>query len=60
MRAALADVFPEQLPDAPRSEKSSFARALRGRNVTPAVQATLGAGSQRLKNTRSFGDHAPT
>ena len=59
VRQALADVFPGQLPDAPRSEKSNFARALRGGNVTPGVQAALGAGSERLKNTRSFGDHAP-
>lgn len=58
VRQALAHVFPEQLPDAPRFEMSEFARALRGGNVTPAVQATLGAGSERLKNTRSFGDHA--
>jgi hypothetical protein len=58
VRQALADVFQEQLPDAPRSEKSGFARALRGGNVTPGVQAALGSGSERLKNTRSFGDHA--
>jgi hypothetical protein len=58
VRRALADVFPEQLPDAPRSEKSAFARALRRGNVTPGVQAALGAGAERLKDTRSFGDHA--
>jgi hypothetical protein len=58
VREALADVFPDQLRDAPRSEKSNFARALRGGNVTPGVQAALGSGSERLKNTRSFGDHA--
>lgn len=53
---ALAPMFPEQLPDAPRSEKSSLARALRRGNTGPAVQVALGAGAERLKPTRSYGD----
>jgi hypothetical protein len=53
---ALAAVFPEQLPNAPKSEKSNLARALRGGNTGPAVQVALGAGAERLKPTRSYGD----
>lgn len=55
---ALGDVFPEQLPDAPRAAKADFARALRGGNVSQ-VQAGVGAGAERLRNTRSYGGDAP-
>jgi len=53
---ALAAVFPEQLPDAPGSEKSNLAKALRGGSTGPAVQVALGSGAERLKPTRSYGD----
>lgn len=51
--AALADVFPEQLAEAPRSSKSRFADELRRGSTGPAVASTFGAVS---KNPRSYGD----
>ena len=54
--AALADVFPEQLLDAPRSTKSRLADELRRGSTGPAIARTFGP---VRKTTRSFGDHAP-
>jgi len=52
------EVFPEQLPEAPRSSRSSLADALRRGNRNPRVQSALGAGAAELRNTRSYGDDA--
>jgi hypothetical protein len=51
--AALADVFPAQLTDAPRSEKSRIADELRRGAVGPAVTSAFGPVK---KSPRSFGD----
>ena len=51
--AALADVFPAQLSDAPRSPKSRIADELRRGAVGPAVSGAFGPVK---KTPRSFGD----
>lgn len=54
--AALAGLYPEQLPDAARSDKSSLAAALRQGNRSPRVSQAFGAGATGIKTTRSYGD----
>ena len=51
--AALADVFPAQLTDAPRSAKSRIADELRRGGAGPAVTGAFGPVK---KSPRSFGD----
>jgi hypothetical protein len=54
--AALAEVFPAQLTDAPRSTKSRLAEELRRGSTGPAVAGAFGPVS---KTPRSFGGDAP-
>ena len=58
VKRALADVFPDQLPDAQRSSKSQLAEALRHSSRSPRVQAALGVGAERAKDTSAYGDAA--
>jgi hypothetical protein len=51
--AALAEVFPAQLAEAPRSSKSRLADELRRGNSGPAVAGAFGSAG---KTTRSYGD----
>lgn len=53
---ALAEVFPEQLAHVSRSGASQLASIIdREGNSAPALRLALGAGTARLKTTRSYG-----
>ena len=52
---ALGDVFPKQLPDAPRSRKANIADELRRDERAGAVVTAFGPHVARAKPTRSFG-----
>jgi hypothetical protein len=56
VESALAELYPDQLPDANRSAKSGLAAALRGGNTNPRVTRAFGLGATGIKTTRSHGD----
>jgi hypothetical protein len=53
---ALADLYPDQLPDAARSAAAQLASELDKGNASPRVSSAFGLGSTGLKTTRSHGD----
>lgn len=54
--AALAEVYPDQLPDAKRSTKEALARALRTGNDTRIRSALAIPAAATIKPVRSYGD----
>jgi hypothetical protein len=56
VEAALAELYPKQLPHAARSAKAQLASELSGGNSSPRVSRAFGLGAGGLKTTRSHGD----
>lgn len=58
VESALAELYPEQLPDAPRSANAKLANAIR-RGDTSGIRSGLAiAPTAVIKPTRSYGDDA--
>lgn len=53
---ALAELYPEQLPQAARSSKAQLAASLRSGNSSPRAIQAFGLASTGLKTTRHYGD----
>lgn len=56
VEAALAELYPDQLPDAQRSAKAQLADSIRRGNTAGIRSGLAVAQAAAIKNTRSFGD----